>query len=49
MVERNGGCLHMTCICGYEFCYKCAAPYEKGGHVCPPLDFYPQMRWEMLN
>ncbi|KAH6819931.1 hypothetical protein C2S53_014575 [Perilla frutescens var. hirtella] len=22
-VERNEGCLHMTCRCGYEFCYAC--------------------------
>ncbi|CDY31570.1 BnaA10g13010D [Brassica napus] len=23
MVERSGGCGHMTCRCGYHFCYDC--------------------------
>ncbi|CAN6871229.1 unnamed protein product [Brassica oleracea] len=23
MVERSGGCGHMTCRCGYNFCYDC--------------------------
>ena len=23
LVERNEGCLHMTCKCGTEFCYNC--------------------------
>ncbi|KAL7152654.1 hypothetical protein ABFS83_04G113100 [Erythranthe nasuta] len=26
-VERNTGCLHMTCRCGFEFCYKCGADW----------------------
>ncbi|KAF9441144.1 hypothetical protein P691DRAFT_739860 [Macrolepiota fuliginosa MF-IS2] len=25
VVERTQGCLHMTCLCGYEFCYRCGA------------------------
>lgn len=24
-VERNGGCDHMSCRCGKQFCYKCGA------------------------
>lgn len=23
VVEKTGGCLHMTCVCGYDFCYRC--------------------------
>ncbi|CAG9335977.1 unnamed protein product [Blepharisma stoltei] len=28
-VERTKGCNHMTCRCGYEFCYKCGAKYKE--------------------
>ena len=31
-VERNGGCNHMTCRCGYQFCYVCAARWHSCGH-----------------
>ena len=24
-IQRNGGCDHMTCKCGHNFCYKCGA------------------------
>jgi hypothetical protein len=24
-IERVSGCLHMTCRCGYEFCFKCGS------------------------
>jgi hypothetical protein len=27
IVERDEGCMHMTCMCGYEFCYKCGGPW----------------------
>jgi hypothetical protein len=26
-VEKKGGCDHMTCRCGHEFCWRCQAPY----------------------
>lgn len=26
VVERTQGCPHMTCYCGYEFCYHCGGP-----------------------
>ncbi|KAL1941713.1 hypothetical protein VTO73DRAFT_6713 [Trametes versicolor] len=32
LVERNGGCPHMTCRCGTEFCYACGKRY--GDCVC---------------
>ncbi|KAI0635337.1 hypothetical protein C8Q77DRAFT_698630 [Trametes polyzona] len=28
LVERNGGCPHMTCRCGTEFCYGCGRRYN---------------------
>jgi hypothetical protein len=27
VVERTGGCSHMTCACGYQFCYICGGEY----------------------
>ncbi|XP_047322850.1 E3 ubiquitin-protein ligase RSL1-like [Impatiens glandulifera] len=28
-VDKYEGCLHITCRCGYEFCYKCGAKWSK--------------------
>jgi len=28
-VEKNEGCDHMTCRCGYQFCYKCGGKYQE--------------------
>jgi len=28
-VEKNDGCDHITCLCGYEFCYRCGGKYPK--------------------
>lgn len=32
VVERTQGCLHMTCLCGFEFCYRCGAAFR--GRSC---------------
>lgn len=29
MIELGEGCRHITCRCGYEFCFSCGAPWEK--------------------
>ena len=35
LVEKNGGCNHMTCRCGRQWCWKCGKGYGKGkGAVC---------------
>ena len=28
-IEKNKGCNHMTCKCGYEFCWLCMQPYTR--------------------
>ncbi|KAF2129712.1 hypothetical protein P153DRAFT_314851, partial [Dothidotthia symphoricarpi CBS 119687] len=33
MVELDIGCFHMSCRCGAQFCYKCAAPWKSC--ACP--------------
>ncbi|XP_059279542.1 E3 ubiquitin-protein ligase RSL1-like isoform X2 [Lycium ferocissimum] len=32
-VEKTEGCIHMTCRCEYEFCYRCGAKWT-GSHNC---------------
>ncbi|KAK8463927.1 hypothetical protein PHAVU_011G072300 [Phaseolus vulgaris] len=37
MIELAEGCYHMTCRCGFEFCYNCGAEWKdkKSTCVCP--------------
>ncbi|KAF2122643.1 hypothetical protein BDV96DRAFT_481623, partial [Lophiotrema nucula] len=34
MVERRDGCLHMSCRCGTEFCYRCGGYWENCRSRC---------------
>ncbi|KAJ9188898.1 hypothetical protein P3X46_000253 [Hevea brasiliensis] len=34
MVELAEGCYHITCRCGYEFCYTCGAPWKNKKATC---------------
>lgn len=29
-IEKNNGCKHLTCRCGYEFCWDCGVPWSMG-------------------
>ncbi|KAA8544002.1 hypothetical protein F0562_021821 [Nyssa sinensis] len=34
MIELAAGCYHMTCRCGYEFCYTCGAEWKNKKAMC---------------
>ncbi|XP_027347133.1 uncharacterized protein LOC113858620 [Abrus precatorius] len=34
MIELAEGCYHMTCRCGYEFCYNCGAEWKEKKATC---------------
>ncbi|XP_068667896.1 E3 ubiquitin-protein ligase RSL1-like [Aristolochia californica] len=34
MIELAEGCFHMTCRCGYEFCYTCGAEWRNKKPTC---------------
>ncbi|KAJ4890523.1 zinc finger (C3HC4-type RING finger) family protein [Raphanus sativus] len=34
MVELASGCFHITCRCGYEFCYTCGAEWKEKKPTC---------------
>ncbi|XP_030448035.1 E3 ubiquitin-protein ligase RSL1-like [Syzygium oleosum] len=34
MIELSEGCYHMTCRCGYEFCYNCGAEWKDKKPTC---------------
>ncbi|RUS92224.1 hypothetical protein EGW08_000077, partial [Elysia chlorotica] len=38
-IDKNGGCKHMTCKCGHEFCWDCLSPFKGnfGVHHCLPV------------
>lgn len=51
VVERDAGCRHIICRCGYEFCYKCGREWRNGcGQIrsvlCFPIkpDSWPETR-----
>ncbi|KAJ3183150.1 hypothetical protein HK101_009879 [Irineochytrium annulatum] len=33
-INRNHGCAHMTCVCGYQFCWTCGAGWVPRGCSC---------------
>lgn len=36
-VQKRGGCKHMSCRCGYEFCWSCRREWHSAGgygHIC---------------
>ncbi|KAI1115375.1 hypothetical protein F5Y14DRAFT_411087 [Nemania sp. NC0429] len=33
-IQRDGGCNHMTCHCGQEFCYRCGQVLSSDYHEC---------------
>lgn len=43
-IEKNGGCDHMTCRCGYEMCWRCGGPYEKNGRRGHSDTLFPHPR-----
>jgi ariadne-1 len=34
-IQRSLGCLHMTCICGYEFCWMCLGKWSNHVSITP--------------
>ncbi|KAL6640644.1 hypothetical protein ACP70R_021767 [Stipagrostis hirtigluma subsp. patula] len=34
MIELAEGCYHMTCVCGYEFCYTCGKEWKQKKPTC---------------
>ncbi|KAL5711277.1 RBR-type E3 ubiquitin transferase [Ranunculus cassubicifolius] len=34
IIERTDGCYHITCRCGYEFCYTCGAGWRNKIQTC---------------
>jgi hypothetical protein len=33
-IEKNGGCNHITCNCGYEFCWVCLKDWNGRHYIC---------------
>lgn len=30
-IQKNAGCMHMSCTCGHEFCWLCTGPWAEHG------------------
>eukprot|EP00048_Salpingoeca_helianthica_P015568 m.227436 g.227436 ORF g.227436 m.227436 type:complete len:474 (+) comp17212_c0_seq1:173-1594(+) len=41
-IEKNGGCDHMTCRCGFEICWRCGGPYARNGRRGHSFDLFPR-------
>ena len=37
LMEKSGGCQHMVCRCGFDFCWECLSSWNDHGPylVCP--------------
>ncbi|KAJ1268695.1 hypothetical protein BS78_07G154600 [Paspalum vaginatum] len=35
-VEKSTGCMHITCRCGFQFCYRCGKPWAPIHDCCRP-------------
>ena len=37
VIQKGEGCKHMTCTCGYQFCWICLQQWGKCGSNCQPI------------
>ena len=42
--EKNGGCDHITCICGAHWCHGCGAGEDESGELFDSYTIYEHMR-----
>ncbi|EDQ86490.1 uncharacterized protein MONBRDRAFT_28150 [Monosiga brevicollis MX1] len=42
-IEKNGGCPHMTCRCGYEMCWNCGGAYYRYGRSGHDQQLFPKL------
>eukprot|EP00730_Choanoeca_flexa_P004872 TRINITY_DN11828_c0_g1_i1.p1 TRINITY_DN11828_c0_g1~~TRINITY_DN11828_c0_g1_i1.p1 ORF type:complete len:537 (+),score=42.57 TRINITY_DN11828_c0_g1_i1:170-1780(+) len=43
-IQKNGGCPHMTCRCGYEMCWRCGGQYRRDGRLAHEHKLFPRPR-----
>ena len=34
LIDKDNGCSHMTCRCGYQFCWHCKSKWGEEKHIC---------------